>query len=307
MSAVVNVAGLTKKYGDLTALDDVGFTIEENIIVGLLGRNGAGKTTLLRLLTGQEFETSGSIEVFGQHPLENEAVLSRVCFVKESQRYPDSFKVRDVLAAARLMYADWDDAFAEELLADFDLPVKKTAKSLSRGMLSALGVIVGMASRAPLTFFDEPYLGLDAVARQNFYDRLLADYADHPRTVVLSTHLIDEVADLLERVLLIDRGQLVIDSPADDLRGTAMTVTGPAEHVYRLVGSREVLNREDMGAYARLSVAGTFGESEQAEAERLGLGVEAEIGLVEEGQRRTGCQPDDDTQRREHPPGQVLG
>jgi ABC-2 type transport system ATP-binding protein len=275
MSAVVSVAGLSKQYGDLTALDEVGFTIEENSIVGLLGRNGAGKTTLLRLLTGQEFESSGSIEVFGQHPLENEAVLSRVCFVKESQRYPDSFKVRDVLAAARLMYAGWDDAFAEELLADFDLPVKKTAKSLSRGMLSALGVIVGMASRAPLTFFDEPYLGLDAVARQNFYDRLLADYADHPRTVVLSTHLIDEVADLLERVLLIDRGQLVIDSPADDLRGTAMTVTGPAEHVDRLVGSREVLNREDMGSYARLSVTGTFDETEQAEADRLGLGVEA--------------------------------
>jgi len=275
MSAVVKVAGLTKQYRDVTALDEVGFAIEENSIVGLLGRNGAGKTTLLRLLTGQEFESAGSIEVFGEHPLENEAVLSRVCFVKESQRYPDSFKVRDVLAAARLMYADWDDAFAAELLADFDLPIKGSAKNLSRGMLSALGVIVGLASRAPLTFFDEPYLGLDAVARQNFYDRLLADYAAHPRTVVLSTHLIDEVADLLERVLLIDRGQLVIDSPADDLRGTAMTVTGPAKHVDRLVGSREVLNREDLGAYARLSVAGTFDESEQAEAKRLGLSMEA--------------------------------
>ena len=275
MSAVVKVAGLTKRYGDLTALDEVGFAIEEDSIVGLLGRNGAGKTTLLRLLTGQEFESSGSIEVFGEHPLENEAVLSQVCFVKESQRYPDSFKVRDVLAAARLMYAEWDDAFAEELLADFNLPTRKTAKNLSRGMLSALGVIVGLASRAPLTFFDEPYLGLDAVARQNFYDRLLDDYAAHPRTVVLSTHLIDEVSDLLERVLLIDRGQLVIDSPADDLRGTAMTVTGPAEHVDRLVGGREVLNREEMGAFARLSVAGTFDESEQAEAERLGIGIEA--------------------------------
>ena len=275
MSAVVKVAGLTKRYGDLTALDEVGFAIEEDSIVGLLGRNGAGKTTVLRLLTGQEFESSGSIEVFGEHPLENEAVLSRVCFVKESQRYPDSFKVRDVLAAARLMYAEWDDAFAEELLADFSLPTKATAKNLSRGMLSALGVIVGLASRAPLTLFDEPYLGLDAVARQNFYDRLLDDYATHPRTVVLSTHLIDEVSDLLERVLLIDRGQLVIDSPADDLRGTAMTVTGPAEHVDRLVGGREVLNREEMGAFARLSVAGTFDESEQAEAERLGLSVEA--------------------------------
>src|SRR6201746_2103618 len=101
------------------------------------------------------------------------------------------------------------------MLSDFRLPTNRRIKKLSRGQLSAVGVIVGLASRAPLTFFDEPYLGLDAVARQLFYDRLLADYAEHPRTVVLSTHLIDEISNLLENVLVLDHGRLTLDAPAD--------------------------------------------------------------------------------------------
>src|SRR5260221_9730741 len=104
-------------------------------------------------------------------------------------------------------------------------------KALSRGMLSAAGVIVGLASRAPLTIFDEPYLGLDAVARSIFYDRLLEDYAEHPRTVILSTHLIDEVSRLLEHILVIDQGRLILDEDADALRGRAFAVVGPAAQV----------------------------------------------------------------------------
>ena len=107
--------------------------------------------------------------------------------------------------------------------SDFRVPLNRRMKKLSRGQLSAVGVIVGLATRAPLTFFDEPYLGLDAVARQLFYDRLLADYAEHPRTVVLSTHLIDEVSNLLEHVIVIDEGRIIIDADAEDLRGSATT------------------------------------------------------------------------------------
>ncbi len=118
--------------------------------------------------------------------------------------------MRHVLSLASHLFPNWDDEFAQSLVDDFKLPRKRDVRKLSRGMLSALGVTIGLAARAPLTFFDEPYLGLDAVARQLFYDRLLADYAEHPRTVVLSTHLIDEVADLIEHVLLLDRGKLVL-------------------------------------------------------------------------------------------------
>ena len=109
---------------------------------------------------------------------------------------------------------------AEQLRADFELPSDRRVGRLSRGMRSALGIVLGLAARAEVTMFDEPYAGLDAVARQKFYDCLLADYTEHPRTVLLSTHLIDEVAGLLQRVLVIDRGLIVLDASTDELHGT---------------------------------------------------------------------------------------
>jgi len=292
MSHVVDVKGLTKTYKSVTALEDVTFSIEQNSVVGLLGRNGAGKTTLLQMLSAQGFESSGRVEVFGEHPYENEGVLSRLCFIKESQTYPDGFKVRHVLDSARLMYPDWDQAFAQRLLQDFALPSDRAVKKLSRGMVSALGVTVGLASRAPLTFFDEPYLGLDAVARQLFYDRLLQDYAENPRTIVLSTHLIDEVADLLEHVLLIDRGRLVLDEDADTLRTNAVTITGPAELVESFTAARAKLRVERLGsAFSRVVVTGGLDATDRARAEQLGLGVDA-VSLQQLVVLRTGDQPD---------------
>ncbi|MFP5022589.1 ABC transporter ATP-binding protein [Pseudonocardia phyllosphaerae] len=248
--------GVTKRYGDTLALDDVSFTLEQDRIHGLLGRNGAGKTTAMQILTAQNFATSGSVELFGEAPYENAPVLARTCFIRESLKYPDAFQVWHALRAAASVYPHWDQAFADRLVEEFSLPLKRGCKKLSRGQVSAVGVIIGLASRAPLTFFDEPYLGLDAVARQMFYDHLLADYAEHPRTVVLSTHLIDEVSDLIEHVVLIDRGRVLIDEEADALRGRAVTVTGPAEAVERFARGHTELHREAMGGFLRVTLAG---------------------------------------------------
>jgi ABC-2 type transport system ATP-binding protein len=254
MNAVIEVSGLTKRFRQVTAVDDASFSVEENTIYGLLGRNGAGKTTMMQLLTGQDFLTSGSISVFGENPVENAGVLSNVCFIKESQKYPDDFRPKHVFRSAPWFFPNWDAALAERLVADFRLPLDRRIKKLSRGQLSAIGVIVGLASRAPLTFFDEPYLGLDAVARQTFYDRLLEDYAEHPRTVVLSTHLIDEVSDLLEHVLVIDEGRIIVDATADDLRGSAVTLVGSRPVGDAVVGGRDVLHREGIGGLASVTV-----------------------------------------------------
>ena len=270
MTAVVEVSGLTKRFGAVTAVDDVTFSIEENKIYGLLGRNGAGKTTIMQLLTGQDFATSGSIQVFGQSPVENAKVLQRISFIKESQRYPEDFKVKHVFKSAPWFFSGWDQEFAERLIDDFRLPLNRVIKKLSRGQLSSIGVIVGLASRAPLTFFDEPYLGLDAVARQIFYDRLLADYAEHPRTVILSTHLIDEVADLLEHVLVIDEGRIIIDADAETLRGTATTVVGTRAAVDAFVQGRDVLHRDGIGGLASVTVAG-LSPAQRQEATAAGL------------------------------------
>jgi ABC-2 type transport system ATP-binding protein len=270
MNDIVTVRGLTKRYAQVTAVDDASFSIREHTITGLLGRNGAGKTTIMNLLTGQEFPTSGSIEVFGANPLENASVLSRVAFIKESQKYPDEFRPVDVFKSAPWFFEYWDAEFAAKLVDDFRLPLKRKIKKLSRGQLSAVGVIVGLASRAPLTFFDEPYLGLDAVARQRFYDLLLKDYAEHPRTVILSTHLIDEVSNLLEHVLLIDQGRIIVDQDADSLRGTATTVVGKASAVDAFVAGRDILHRDAIGGLASVSVSGLTAE-ERKQAASAGL------------------------------------
>ncbi|MGY1815088.1 ABC transporter ATP-binding protein [Blastococcus sp. SYSU D00820] len=254
MTAVATVRDVTMRYREHTALDGVSTSIEEGAITGLLGRNGAGKTTLMQLLTGHRVPTAGRVDVFGARPYENDDVLRRICFIKEGQRYPEHFRVRDALDFAATVFADWDADLAAALLRDFDLPAKRPVKKLSRGMNSAVGIIIGLASRAPLTLFDEPYLGLDAVARQLFYDRLLADYAEHPRTIMLSTHLIEEIAPLLERVLLVDRGKVLLDADAESLRGTALTVTGTTDKVAAFAARHDLLHTETLGGHSRAVV-----------------------------------------------------
>jgi ABC-2 type transport system ATP-binding protein len=179
-----------------------------------------------------------------------------------------------VLEACALLFPGWDAGYAESLLADFALPPRRGVGKLSRGMRSALGIVVGLASRAPLTLFDEPYLGLDAVARQLFYDRLLADYAGSPRTVLLSTHLIDEVGDLLERVTVIDGGRVLLDEDADDLRTRAVTVSGPTAAVDSFTDGREVLTVERLTTMSRATVAGGRRADDDEVARSLGVDLE---------------------------------
>jgi ABC-2 type transport system ATP-binding protein len=267
------VHDVTMRFREHTALSGVSTVIERDAITGLLGRNGAGKTTFLQLLTGHRVPTRGRVEVLGASPYENDRVLRDICFIKEGQRYPDHFRVQDAMTAAARLFPGWDADLASSLMADFDLPAKRPIKKLSRGMNSAVGIIIGLASRAPVTLFDEPYLGLDAVARQLFYDRLLADYAEHPRTVVLSTHLIEEIANLLERVLLIDRGRVLLDADAESMRNSALTVTGPGEQVQAFARQHELLHSESLRGHSR-AVVRIRGAADRSAAATHGLTVE---------------------------------
>ncbi|GLY15565.1 ABC transporter ATP-binding protein [Kineosporia rhizophila] len=268
---VAALSGVSKRFGDFTAVDDVSFTLRANTIYGLLGRNGAGKSTIMRMISGQALPTSGQVMVRGAEPFENDAITQQICFAAENQVYPDGFRVRDVLTAARLLYPRWDQDYADELLEVFNLPKKRHVKKLSRGMRSAVGIVVGLAARAPITIFDEPYLGLDATSRQLFYDRLLADYAENPRTIMLSTHLIDEVSELIEHVLVIDRGRLVIDEEAELLRGRAISVSGPTELVDKFSYAMTRIHEEQMLGQSRVTVLGDPDDPQHARA--LGLDV----------------------------------
>jgi ABC-2 type transport system ATP-binding protein len=279
MTAAISVAGLTRRYRGQLALDNISFDIEPGSITGLLGRNGAGKTTLLRILAGAEFPSAGSVSLLGVSPLKSDSLLHRMVFVREDQRYPGyglpgGFKVWHALRAASWFYPDWDAALAEALVADFNLPPGRAVKGLSRGMRSALGIVIGLSARAEVTLFDEPFAGLDPVARQLFYDRLLAEFAEHPRTVLLSTHLIDEAAGLMERVVVLDSGRVVLDAAADEIRGAATSVSGPAIAVAEFTAGRTVWNRRRIGSQESAVVAAALDDSDRARAAALRLHLE---------------------------------
>lgn len=271
----IEAKNLRKSYRELDALDNVSLRLEAGRIYGLLGRNGAGKTTLMSILTGQGLPSSGEALIFGRNPYENDDTLAKICFIRESQKYPEDFNARQAFAAAALFFGNWDQDLADRLIEDFALPMKRRIKKLSRGQLSAVGVIIGMAARAEVTFFDEPYLGLDAVARQIFYDRLLEDFAEHPRTIVLSSHLIDEIANLLEHVVVIDKGRILLNEDAESLRGSAVAVTGSREKVGAFINGHQVLHRDTMGSLASVTIRARLGDTERAMAAELGLELSA--------------------------------
>ncbi|WP_185830493.1 ABC transporter ATP-binding protein [Siminovitchia terrae] len=273
MGQVVEIKQLEKAYGSFKAVQNVHFSIQKNKIYGLLGRNGAGKTTLMKMITAQIFPTSGDIKVFGEIPFENSKVLNQICFIKESQQYPINFTVQDVLDVSKSLFPNWNNDLAYSLISDFNLPLKRRIKKLSRGMLSSVGIVIGLASRAPLTVFDEPYLGLDAVSRGIFYDRLMEDYVKNPRTIILSTHLIDEVSNLLEHVLVIKDGELMIDQDAEELRGMAYTVTGRSAQVEAYLAGKEIVHQEPFGGLLSATVIGNGNSSDQKQAETCGLEV----------------------------------
>ncbi len=261
----ITATDLTLRYGDTVALDGLTVDLPEGAVHGLLGRNGSGKTSLLSLLAGHRRPTSGTLTVGGADPFENAAVMGGTAFIRDTL---DASETENGAAAIRFaadLRPGFDTGYAHHLAEEFALPLRKRVGGLSRGQKSALGVVLGLATRAPLTIFDEAYLGMDAPSRYAFYRLLLDDYVAHPRTIILSTHLIEEVANLFEHVLVIDQGRLVAYAETDELRGRGVTVTGPAAAVDAFVAGRTVLSEQRL---AGTKAATVYGRPDAADAER---------------------------------------
>lgn len=269
----VRLSEVSRRFGSVNALDSVTVDIQQDAITGLLGRNGAGKTTLMSIIAGHDRATAGSVDVLGHAPFENAPTMSAVSFVRDNQRYPEDFTLRQVLEVAPYFHAGWSRDTAESLVDGFRLPRKTAIKKLSRGQLSSVGITLGLASRAPITIFDEPYLGLDATARGFFYDSLMQDYLEHPRTIVLSTHLIDEMEPLLEHVVILENGRLVRSSPADELRGSAVTLSGLTSAIDAVAAGRRVLQRRVVGGLTSVLIETAADDPWASEAARSGVQV----------------------------------
>lgn len=267
---IVEIDDLRVSYGDVTALENVSLALETNKIYGLIGRNGSGKTSLLSVLAAFRRADAGRVRVEGLDPYENADVVSRICLIRESGDLPAA-KIRQVLGLVRELRPEWNEELAEHLLERFDLPRNRNLSKLSRGMKSALGCVVGLASRAPLTMFDESYLGMDAPSRYIFIEELLRDYVEHPRTFIVSTHLVEEFGRLFEEVLIIDKGRLIVHDTVDALRERGVSISGPAEMVDRFKLGLEVLGEQTLGPTKQITVYCHPGDDLRRQAKAAGL------------------------------------
>lgn len=243
--------GLCKTYGKVRALDHVSLTLEPGHIYGLIGRNGAGKTTLLAALAAQIPLDEGQVAYGGAPVWENEAALADLCFSRELTgklgASTAGLRVKDYLKAGRLFYPHWDEAYAQKLIRLFGLEEKKRLNALSKGMTSAVTIVLALASRAPVTMMDEPAAGLDVVAREDFYRLLLEDHTGTGRTFVISTHILEEAAPVFERVMVMKEGRLIENCETDALLAQFCAVSGRDDAVAAACEGYEVLHTEALG------------------------------------------------------------
>lgn len=241
----IEVQGIGKSFGSVRALDMVSFSIAENQITGLLGRNGAGKSTLMRILAGWTFPDQGSARVGGQEVTPGES--PDLYLMSEMDLYPDGMNPLKAFRYGRRLYKDFDEAYARRLAEKFRLPLKTNINRLSTGYRSIFKIIMALSVNTPVVMFDEPVLGLDANHRELFYRVLLEKYAEHPFTAVISTHLIDELAGLVENVILLRRGQVLYNGSREELLGQGYTVSGKAADVDRYKEGRPLIGEESLG------------------------------------------------------------
>lgn len=272
----VTLDNVSVRFKDATALEDVSLRWSEGRIHGLLGRNGAGKSTLLSLIAAARRPSSGSVQVNGQNPWERGMLTERICLVREGGDLIDEESISDTLEMLATLRPTFDQEYADDLLDSFGLSAETKINHLSRGQRSTVGAIVGLATRAPLTLLDEVHLGMDAPTRQRFYDELIADYAENPRTYVISSHLIAELEPIIETVTILSRGSLLLQAEADDVRTQGLTLTGPTETVNTLIGDLPVIGTQDLGPTRRVTL---FGELDPHALERARM-AGVEIGAV---------------------------
>lgn len=244
---VIETRDLSKRFNRRPALERLNVTIEENKITGLIGRNGAGKSTLLSLIAGYLRKSEGELRVFGLDPFNQLTVAANMIFIDEHMVFPNKLSLSELLEAVPRFYPQWNSELASKLMSYFELNPKLCVPQLSKGMRSTFYMIIGLASRAPLTILDEPTTGMDAAVRKDIYKAILRDYMAFPRTILLSSHLLNELDELLEDVLLIHHGQKVLHQPIDELKELALGLQGDAAQILKLTEGMSVLYSESFG------------------------------------------------------------
>ncbi len=252
----IEVRNITKNYGNTRALDQVSLTFEENKIYGLLGRNGAGKTTLLNIITNHIFASEGEILIDGMPAKENDAAQKKIYMMSEKDYYPTKMKVKDIYQWTKAFYPDFDMEYAMHASELFELNTNKAVKALSTGFNSIFKVIIALSVNTPYVLLDEPVLGLDANNRELFYRLLIEKYSNNPCTIVVSTHLIEEVSNVVENVMIIKKGKIIKNETRDELLSKGYTVSGAAAKIDSYILGKNVIGTDGLGGLKSAYILG---------------------------------------------------
>lgn len=252
----IQVQNVSKSFGQVQALKGVSAGFGENKIYGLLGRNGAGKSTLLNIMTNRIFPDGGTVLVDGENGQENDEAQSKIFLMSETTLYPDTMRVSGAFRWAKAFYPGFKESYAQKLLDDFGLAARSKISGLSTGYRSIFKLVLALSVNVPYVLLDEPVLGLDANHRELFYKRLLEKYAESPFTVVLSTHLIEEVANLVEDVVIIKEGEILRQESRESLLAGGYTVSGGAAAVDAYIQGKKVLGIDALGGLRTAYVLG---------------------------------------------------
>ena len=247
MTTIIEAKALSKRYGKHVALEQVNFRIESGRIVGLIGRNGAGKTTALKAILGLP-PHEGSVSVFGLDPgRERNALMQEVCFIADTAVLPRWLRVAQAIDYIEGVHPRFQRQRAQEFLSHTDIRQRSRIGELSKGMITQLHLALILAIDARLLVLDEPTIGLDLIYRRQFYDTLLNDYFDHDRTILLTTHQVEEVENLLTDVLFVDRGHIVLDASVEDIAERYLQVTVAADRIEAARALRPFFERQVFG------------------------------------------------------------
>ena len=267
----IQISNISKQYKDIKALDHIYCTFESGRIYGLLGRNGAGKSTLINIIANRIFASEGEITIDGLPSVENMAIHEKIYCMSEADLYDSNLKVKDLFKWTSRFYDHFDLDQAFEIAARFHLDVNKRFKSLSKGYQSIFKLTIALSLDLPYIIFDEPVLGLDANHRELFYSLLLKNYEQRECTYIIATHLIEEVAHLIEDIVLIDQGKILLQDSVEHLLQNAYCVSGFASEVDQYCLGKEVLGQDTLGGMKIAYIKGQPQASEKLQFSPINL------------------------------------
>lgn len=268
---LIELNNVSKYFGKTKAIDNVTLTLAPNKIHGLLGRNGAGKTTLLNIITNRVYPDQGAVKISGKDAIQDEQMLRSVFYMTEKNLFPEGYILKELLYLCKDFYPSTDLSYANSLAAKFKLNLKQKIGGLSSGYLSIFKAIMALCSNASILILDEPVSGVDANHRELLYKEILAIYAAKAQTIIISTHLIEEIAPLLEDVVIIDHGKILLQESTESLLQKAWIIAGESSKVRAFTESMRTLNTTAIGGRSETLVFGLINQEQLQAGKDSGL------------------------------------